>query len=840
MSAKVVIGNKGKTDFSAGRYREYIINSYIQTEPKNDKEFNTKLAELTDHCLKIMPEEVTTKQIRDITVKALVERISIDEPQWDKLASFVFLEGLYKSFKKQAQKCLLFDEERPLKSRRDFEIYLQLGIDSGRLVPDLAMGYDLDQLIYSIDFKRDNLFNYLGAKTIYDKYLIKNQDNEVIEVPQFMFLAIGMFLAKNEHPKRKTNIAIDFYNVLSQFKVMLSTPILSNARTTRYQLNSCYIGSTDDSIEGIFDAYKDMALISKNGGGIGWDFSGIRSIGSTIDGFKNVGGGLIPFLKIANDVAIAVDQLGTRKGAIAVWCEIWHLEIEDFIELRKNSGDDRRRAHDLFPALWICDLFMERVVKDQEWTLFNPKVVPPLLDSNTVTFNSYYEHYENSRDLLEPANYKVVKARHIWKKILTQLFETGTPFLGFKDTANLANLNDHIGLIRSSNLCTEIFQVTEPSKIGTSIEAKWVPSTRTNSSLTEMRPQNQNITLQYDNDSYIKVASGAIKPPNKLNVTDQVTEGLYNYKVEFTKQSVIEEAKTAVCTLGSINLARVNDYTSIREVTETLVRMLDNSIDLNCYPIKSAYKTHKNSRSIGIGVMGEAEMLASKSIVFGSKEHKYLIDDLYESISFHIINASCWLAQEKGNYPECRNSSWYNGITPVDCQDSNIQIKQVLKDKPENGRDGLVDWKILKKRLQMYGVRNGYLMAIAPTSSISILCGTTQSIEPLYSKLWYEENISGLIPVTAPNYNETTAKYYKTAYEVEPKDLIELAGIRQKWIDQGQSLNIFVKSDIKGKELSDLYIYAWRCGLKSTYYCRTINAEDENNKSCSIGCESCQ
>jgi len=473
--------------------------------------------------------------------------------------------------------------------------YLAKGEKVGRIIPGLKEKYDLEDLNAYIKPERDLQFAYLGIKTLYDRYLIKDKSGMPIELPQHMFMAIAMFLAQNELDSQ--GWAKKFYDLISKFEVMLATPTLSNARTTRHQLSSCYVGSTPDNIEGIFDSYKEMALLSKFGGGIGWDWSKVRAMGGSIDGHKNAAGGIIPFLKVTNDIAVAVDQLGTRKGAIAVYIEPWHMDVSDFLDLRKNSGEERRRAHELFPALWINDLFMKRVKENGRWSLFDPAQVSDLCDLYGEEFEKRYLEYENDENIQK----NTILAKELWKKILTSYFETGMPFLCFKDNANKANPNDHEGIIRSSNLCTEIFQNTAPNY----------------------------------------------------------------YKIKITYEDGGEEL-TAVCNLASINLSKINSKEDIERVVPIAIRMLDNVIDLNFYPHKKVKHTNLASRSIGLGVMGEAQMLAEKNVKWGSYEHLALIDSIMENISYNAIYASSNLAVEKGIYPKFEGSKWSKGIMPIE------------------------------------------------------------------------------------------------------------------------------------------------------------------------------
>ncbi len=739
---------------------------------------------------------ISTEEIQLTLIKTAVDKIDIDRPNWTFVAARLFLYDLYHKVSKFTGYCTLRE-------------YFERGEKCGRIIPGLKDKYDLDDLDAYIDPKRDLQFTYLGIRTLYDRYLLKDQQNRPIELPQHMFMAIAMFLAQNEFNPQ--DWAKKFYDLISKFEVMLATPTLSNARTPRHQLSSCYIGSTPDNIEGIFDGYKEMALLSKYGGGIGWDWSGVRAMGSSIDGHKNAAGGIIPFLKITNDIAIAVDQLGTRKGAIAVYIEPWHMDIEDFLDLKKNSGEERRRAHDLFPALWINDLFMKRVEEDALWTLFDPLDTPQLPNLYADEFEKEYKKLENDSTIVK----KSVKAKELWKKILLSYFETGNPFLCFKDNANKANPNAHTGVIRSSNLCTEIFQNTDPDHYQ-------IKLTFTDGSVK-----------LYDELDDVKLDSGIIKKAKKITALDCID----------SKQVMISEkerigGKTAVCNLASVNLSKINTKEDIERVVPIAIRMLDNVIDLNFYPLMKVKKTNLATRAIGLGVMGEAQMLAESKIEWGSYQHFEKIDEIMEAISYNAIEASSKLAIEKGKYPDFEGSNWSKGIFPIDV--ANAEAKKLVD------RGGLFgytyDWNKLKERVKRDGMRNGYLMAIAPTSSISILVGTTQAIEPIYKRKWFEENLSGLIPVVAPNLNPDTWKFYTPSYDLDQTILIKAAAVRQKWIDQGQSLNIFMMLDkASGKYLNDIYMLGWKLGLKSTYYLRSQSPEADNNTADrSMECQGCQ
>lgn len=739
-------------------------------------------------------DQITTEEIQQTLIKTAADKIDLECPNWTFVAARLFLYDLY-------HRVNHFTGYKSLKE------YFERGEQAGKIVLGLKEKFDLEFLDSHIKPERDLQFNYLGIKTLYDRYLIKDAEGKPIELPQHMFMAIAMFLAQNE--KTPNEWAVKFYDMISKFEVVCATPTLANARTPRHQLSSCYIGSTPDNIEGIFDGYKEMALLSKYGGGIGWDYSKVRGLGSFIDGHKRAAGGVVPFLKITNDVAIAVDQLGTRKGAIATYLEIWHTDVNDFIELRKNSGEERRRTHDLFPALWICDLFMKRLEENALWTLFDPYQCQELTELHGEAFEKRYLELEQDPNIIQ----EQVSAKDLWKKILMNYFETGLPFLCFKDNANRANPNGHAGIIRSSNLCTEIFQNTQPNHYRIQVEFE------------------DGSKVEFEEEELVTTDLGITKKANKLTSLDSM-QG----KKIFIAQRVCEDGLTAVCNLASVNLSKIHTKEDIERVIPIAVRMLDNVIDLNFYPNRKVKATNMLNRAIGLGVMGEAEMLATQQIHWGSNSHLQKIDEIMEMISYNVILASSNLAQERGCYPQFAGSNWSKGIFPID-----LANKEALKLVDRGGLFGLCyDWQELKNIVMKNGMRNGYLMAIAPTSSISILVGTTQTIEPVFRKKWLEENLSGMIPVVVPNLTLETLNYYVSAYDLDQRDIIRAAAVRQKWIDQGQSTNIFMKvNKTSGRVLHEIYTLAWKLGLKSTYYLRSESPEVEVADR-SIECVNCQ
>ena len=773
-----------------------------------------------------------SSDIQDALIKTAVEKIDIDVPNWTFVAARLRLYDLYHEVGKVLGN-VKGNSYGPLQTTIDY------GIAQNRYKKDLCNDFDVEDLSNYIKPERDLQFTYLGIKTAIDKYLTRDALGQTFELPQHMFMMIAMFLASKEKPKDKQQKAKDFYDVISTFEVMIATPTLSGARKIRSQLSSCFIGSAPDNIEGIFDSYKEMGLLSKFGGGIGWDWNEVRCRSSVIDNNVNAAGGTTPWLKITNDIAIAVDQLGTRKGAIAVYLEPWHMDIKEFLDLKKNSGEERLRAHDIFPALWINDLFMERVKADAEWTLFDPYQTPELSELYGDAFKTQYLIRENDPKIKK----ETIRAKDLWKHVLTNYFESGNPFLCFKDTANRTNPNSHVGHIRSSNLCTEIFQNTSPNIY--SVKA-WVSEDEyfiikegelaltKNEFLDDPYIFGKQLTV---GDIVRGIVVGVNEDDKSFNV--QLLPEEYQKPI-YALEKECHEGETAVCNLASINLSRVNTKEDIERVTPIAINMLDNVVDLNFYPTIKAKKTNLKSRAIGLGVMGEAEMLASKGIMFGSQEHFEFIDDIMEVVSFNAIKGSAEIAVEKGSYPNFDGSAWSEGILPIDRANTNA-IELTKNNSRVYSEE---EYNKLRESVRN-GMRNGYLMAIAPTSSISILVGTTQAIEPIYKKKFFEENMSGLIPVVAPKLSPETWNYYPSAFDIEQMDLIKAASVRQKWIDQGQSTNVFMRLDkASGKYLNDIYMLAWEYGLKSTYYLRSQSPEAKKESDDivdrSIECMGCQ
>ena len=660
---------------------------------------------------------------------------------------------------------------------RALERFIEKGVEL-ELVHHTLLDFDLAALGAAIDAERDLKFTYLGLQTLYDRYFIHSHtgdDDIKFELPQVFFMRVAMGLAAEEDdPTRR---AIEFYNLLSNFEYMSSTPTLFNAGTLRSQLSSCFLTTVPDDLDGIYNAIHDNAMLSKWAGGLGNDWTPVRALGSYIKGTNGKSQGLVPFLKVVNDTAVAVNQGGKRKGAVCSYLETWHLDIEEFLELRKNTGDDRRRTHDMNTANWIPDLFMKRVSEDGDWTLFSPNEVPDLHDLYGRTFEARFEHYEQNAKHLGLLH-KRVKARDLWRKMLSMLFETGHPWMTFKDSCNVRSPQQHIGVVHSSNLCTEITLNTSREEI-------------------------------------------------------------------------------AVCNLGSVNLVQhvengKLDMKKLKKTVRTAVRMLDNVIDINYYSVDQARNSNMRHRPVGLGIMGFQDVLYKLRIPYSSEAAVEFADRSMEAVSYFAIEASSKLAKERGTYPSFSGSLWSRGVLPID---SLRRLRSERgKEYLEANFDATLDWDKLRGKVQAAGMRNSNVMAIAPTATIANITGVSQSIEPTYQNLYVKSNLSGEFTVVNPymvhdlkahglwdqvmvndlKYYDGSLKLidrvpndlkllYATAFEVEPRWLVDAAARRQKWIDQAQSLNLYM-AEASGKKLDVTYRMAWLRGLKTTYYLRALGA----------------
>jgi ribonucleoside-diphosphate reductase alpha chain len=651
-----------------------------------------------------------------------------------------------------------------------FAGYVRRGVEAGRLAPEL-LEFDLERLGRALAPERDRQFALMGLQTLYDRYLI-HVDGQRIELPQWFWMRIAMGLALREVDREAR--AIQFYEVMSRFRFVPSTPTLFNAGTRTPQLSSCYLTTIDDDLSRIFDAIRDNALLSKFSGGLGNDWTPVRALGAPIRGTNGQSQGVVPFLKVANDTAVAVNQGGKRQGAVCAYLEPWHRDIEEFLDLRKNTGDDRRRTHDMHTAVWIPDLFMQRVAAGGDWTLFSPDQVPDLHDLYGAAFVERYRQHEARAAAGEVRGARTLPAEALWRKILTRLFETGHPWITFKDPANIRSPQRHAGVVHSSNLCTEILLNTSREEI-------------------------------------------------------------------------------AVCNLGSVNLAgHVTaddlDESTLAETVRTAMRMLDNVIDLNYYAVPEARASNLRHRPVGLGVMGFQDALQLQRIPFASDAAVEFADRSMEAVAYHALLASTELAAERGPYASFPGSLWDQGLLPLDT----LELLAAERGGDlDVDRSSALDWTPVREAIRRHGMRNSNCMAIAPTATIANIVGVSASIEPAYSNLFVKSNLSGEFTVTNPflvadlrelglwdREMRDDLKYfdgvladvdrippdlkalYATAFEIEPRWLIEAASRRQKWIDMGQSLNLYVAGPT-GPELSEIYFLAWRKGLKTTYYLRT-------------------
>jgi ribonucleoside-diphosphate reductase alpha chain len=654
-----------------------------------------------------------------------------------------------------------------------FPQFVERGIAAELLDPELAR-FDLQKLGKALKADRDLKFGYLGLQTLYDRYFLHVHGRR-IELPQAFFMRVAMGLALKE--KNRDARAIEFYDVLSSFDFMSSTPTLFNSGTMRSQLSSCYLTTVSDDLEGIYEAIKENALLAKYAGGLGNDWTPVRALGSHIKGTNGKSQGVVPFLKVVNDTAVAVNQGGKRKGAVCSYLETWHLDIEEFLELRKNTGDDRRRTHDMNTANWIPDLFMKRVMDNAEWTLFSPSDVRDLHDKFGKTFEEAYLRHEDKAARGELKLFKKVPAVQLWRKMLSMLFETGHPWITFKDPCNLRSPQQHVGVVHSSNLCTEI----------------------------------------------------------TLNTSDD---------------------EIAVCNLGSVNLvAHMTDegldFEKIKRTIRTAMRMLDNVIDINYYAVDKARNSNLRHRPVGLGIMGFQDCLHRLRVAYASEEAVEFADRSMEMVAYAAYWASTELAEERGRYASFQGSLWDRGVLPQDTLDL---LAAERGGYVELDRSASLDWDALRARIKRHGMRNSNCLAIAPTATIANIIGVSASIEPTYQNLFVKSNLSGEFTVVdeylvadlkaAGLWDEVMIadlKYfdgnlaridrapaelrrlYATAFEVEPKWLVEAGARRQKWIDQSQSLNIYM-AGASGKKLDETYKLAWLRGLKTTYYLRAMGA----------------
>ena len=744
-----------------------------------------KLEALITSACANLGEEVEARRIVDATLRDLYDGVPLEEMhkcailaarmliEQDPGYTYVTARLLLHTIRREVLGEEVTQEQMSTRYAEYFPQFIHHGVKS-QLLDERLAAYDLKRLGDALKPERDLQFNYLGLQTLYDRYFLHVRDRR-IELPQAFFMRVAMGLALNEIDREAR--AIEFYNVLSTFDFMSSTPTLFNSGTQRSQLSSCYLTTVADDLDGIYEAIKENALLSKFAGGLGNDWTPVRALGSYIKGTNGKSQGVVPFLKVVNDTAVAVNQGGKRKGAVCCYLETWHLDIEEFLELRKNTGDDRRRTHDMNTANWIPDLFMKRVMEGGEWTLFSPSDVPDLHDKFGRAFEEAYVEYERKAARGELKLHKKVPAQTLWRRMLTMLFETGHPWVTFKDATNIRSPQQHVGVVHSSNLCTEVTLNTNAAEI-------------------------------------------------------------------------------AVCNLGSVNLlAHVKDgqldHAKLKRTIATAMRMLDNVIDINYYAVKKARDSNARHRPVGLGIMGFQDCLHELRIAYASEQAVEFADRSMEAVCFYSYWASSELAAERGRYSSFAGSLWDKGILP---QDSLKLLQDERGGYVEADTTETLDWSSLRKRIQTYGMRNSNCVAIAPTATISNIIGVSASIEPNYQNLFVKSNLSGEFTVVneylvrdlkkrglwdavmvndLKHFDGSIGKIdrvpaqlrslYATAFEVDAKWLVEAGARRQKWIDQAQSLNIYM-AGASGKKLDECYKLAWVRGLKTTYYLRTLAA----------------
>ncbi len=750
--------------FDAGRIRNFLASLPESHAAEVDCE------ELIDEVIKGSFSGMTPEDIARSLVLSTRSRIEND-PAYDRLAAALQRAIIYR----QSLGCAQNRDDFATLYRNRFEHYLIEGIQNDRLSSDLRQ-FDIGRLAKALDINRDEKFRYLGIQTIYDRYLL-HVEGRRIETPQYFWMRVAMGLALAEPAESRTDCAIQFYDLLSSFRYTSATPTLFNSGTRHPQLSSCYLTTVQDELAHIFKSIGDNAQLSKWAGGLGNDWTNVRAIGARIHGTNGESQGVIPFLKIVNDAAVAVNQGGKRKGAVCAYLEPWHLDFEEFLDLRKNTGDDRRRTHDMHTAAWIPDLFMQRIREGAMWTLFCPSETPDLHDLYGDKFRQRYEYYEGQADSGKLRQHRRIPAVDLWRKMLTRLFETGHPWVTFKDPSNIRSPQDHAGVVHSSNLCTEIL----------------------------------------------------------LNTS---------------------ETETAVCNLGSVNLGQhirdgELDLQLLETTVTTAIRMLDNVVDINYYPTPEARNANIKHRPVGLGIMGFQDALHQMRVPYASDAAMEFADANMEAISYFAILASSRLAELRGRYSSYEGSKWDRGILPLDSIDL---LEESRGESTGINKNSRMDWSIVRESIARHGMRNSNCLAIAPTATISTIVGASQSIEPTYKYLYAKSNLSGdftqindlLVEALKErglwNANllddlkyhdgslaeidaipDDIKNLFACAFEIDPSWLIEAAARRQKWIDQGQSLNLYLAKP-SGKSIDAMYQLAWQKGLKTTYYLRCLAA----------------
>ena len=733
-------------------------NTYTELIENVNRGLDLATVDLEEKTLKQLNDDASFEEITDTLIKNALENIDEANPDWTFFASRIYLQQLY--YKAANNRKYTIEEKYG-----DFYQLIKLLTDKGIYTSALLEKYTKEEIDYfneHIDPEKDKLFHYLAIHTFATRYLATDHDKNTYELPQERWMIIAMHLMQDEEKSARKQLVLEAYWALSNLYMTVATPTMNNAGKTHGQLSSCFIDTVDDSLQSIYDVNTDVAKLSKNGGGIGVYMGKVRARGSAIKGFKGMSSGVVPWIRQLNNTAVSVDQLGTRKGAIAIYLDVWHADIESFLDLKLNNGDERMRAHDIFPGVCLPDYFMEQVEKRGDWYLFDPHEVKQVMGYALEDFydeekgaGSWREKYEECiRN--EQLTKRKVPAIEIMKRIMVSQLETGTPFMFYRDEVNRRNNNNHAGIIYCSNLCTEITQNQSPTQF------------------LEEYVENEDIVVK------------------KYKTGDYV-----------------------VCNLSSINLGRAVPNNALERLIPIQVRMLDNVIDINTLPIKQAELTNQKYRAVGLGTFGWHHLLALKGIEWESEEALAFTDELYEKIAYLTIKASMELSKEKGNYPMFPGSKWATGAYFAE--------RNYVDEK----------WQDLQEAVQENGIRNGYLMAVAPNSSTAMIAGSTASIDPVFQVFYYEEKKDFKIPVTAPELDHKTYNIYRrSAYIVDQRWSVKQNAVRQKHIDQSISFNMYVPNTIRASVLLDLHLQAWREGLKTSYYVRSTANDVEECEWC--------
>lgn len=716
---------------------------------------------LIDRLENIITPNMNEKEIRNCIMQVSLELTSQVEPNWQQIAAHIYVLNLREEVAKN----------RGIDSNgvySDFYSFIKELTEEGLYGKYILENYskeEIELLEKEIKPERDFLFTFSGIKLLSERYLIENFNRKKKELPQQMFMGIAMHLAIPEKKENRLHWVKRFYNSLSTLKATMATPTMSNARKPFYQLSSCFIDTVDDSLNGIYKSVDNFAKVSKFGGGMGVYIGKVRALGSSIRGFKGASGGIIPWVKLFNDTAVAVDQLGVRNGSVSVWLDIWHRDVAEFLQVRTNNGDDRKKAHDIFPGICYPDLFWKLAEKDMssEWYMMCPHEIRTVKGYSLEDF--YGEEWEKryydcvADDRIEK---RVMQVRELVRLIIKSASETGTPFAFYRDTVNKMNPNKHKGMIYSSNLCTEIMQNMSASEI------------------------------------------------QKSEIIDENGDTI-----------VVEKTKAGdfvVCNLSSIVLGNVdvNSEEELEELVETQIRAMDNVIDLNYYSVPFAEITNKKYRAIGLGTSGYHHMLTNNEFLWETNKHIEFVDKVYENINYYAIKASMKIAKEKGSYSLFEGSDWQTG--------EYFDLRDYNSDR----------WNKLRNEVKEFGLRNGYLFAIAPNGSTATISGTSEGIDPVVSKFWLEEKKGSIVPRTAPNLRIDNGYYYMSAYEIDQLWSVKAAATRQRHIDQGQSFNFYITTDMTMRQIANLYIEACKQGMKSIYYVRSKSLEIEECAVCSV------